>query len=926
MKLNVSLILIFLLGQTMVQGQGTMCQTSEPFCTGTIYTFPAGTTGYAQPGAYYGCLQTQPAPAWYHMLIEDPGNITIYMFSTPLVDIDFICWGPFSDPYDPCVAGLTANKVVDCSYSPNPTEYCDIPNGQTGEYYILLITNYSQQQCNITFSQTAGNGSTDCTILPPPVSNNGPLCVGETLELYASFVVNATYYWSGPGGFLSTQQNPVIPNVNLMNSGNYSCTITVNGNSSDPAITNVIIYSNPTANLLSPDTTVCVGTPAHAIFQFTGFGPYSVDYSDGTNTFTATGLNAPMDTVFLTPTVNPTSYTFTQVEDLHCSNNLILTDMVVGLHPAASGQISGSASMCSGESAQLTFNLTGIPPWTIVYTENGTNPQTVNANSSPHYLTVYPTSTTTYEISSVTDINCDGAISGSAVITVEPTPVSNAGSDQTIPYGAFTTLNGSGSGGSGTYQFHWEPAGKLVNPNVQNPQTINLTESTIFTLTTSDQASDCEDTDEMVVTIEGGPLGCFPSASPNIICNGVSTQLNAMASGGSGDYIYLWSSNPPGFTSDIPNPVVSPGQTTIYTVSVDDGYNLVTGNVTVNVNALPVPEAGEDITVLNGTTATLDGSASNGSGNYAYHWEPADKLEDPDIANPTTLNLYTTTLFNLTVTDLNTGCLADSPDQMTVIVTGDVLGVNPEAIPDDICLGDTTQLFALAGGGSGSYTYTWSSPGGYNSELANPLVIPSAPGSYIYTCRVFDGFNIALGSVAVNVRPQPYVNLGAADTTVCVYDTLTLDAGNPGATYQWSNGSAERTIKVGTTGIGFDIKNFSVMVTNQSGCQASDEITIIFDFAACTGIEDGPVSSRLRLYPNPGSGRLTLEVDFAFDHARLNVVDPMGRQLLEKIVQGNSSAGQKIEMSLENLQDGLYYLRFQSEGLAPVTMKYMLVR
>jgi hypothetical protein len=38
---------------------------------------------------------------------------------------------------------------------------------QTGEYYILVITNYSNQTCNINFSAVAGAGSTDCGILPP---------------------------------------------------------------------------------------------------------------------------------------------------------------------------------------------------------------------------------------------------------------------------------------------------------------------------------------------------------------------------------------------------------------------------------------------------------------------------------------------------------------------------------------------------------------------------------------------------------------------------------------------------------------------------------------------------------------------------------------------------------------------------------------
>ena len=86
------------------------------------------------------------------------------MQSTPLVDIDFICWGPFTDPNTMCDS-LTAAYVEDCSYSTAAIENCDITNAVTGQFYILLITNYSNQVCNIDFSQTSGNGTTDCCIL-----------------------------------------------------------------------------------------------------------------------------------------------------------------------------------------------------------------------------------------------------------------------------------------------------------------------------------------------------------------------------------------------------------------------------------------------------------------------------------------------------------------------------------------------------------------------------------------------------------------------------------------------------------------------------------------------------------------------------------------------------------------------------------------
>jgi len=177
--------------------QAGMCDESDPFCTSDVYTFPAATNTTAQSGPNYGCLMTQPNPAWYHMKIAEPGFLQIKMFSTPSRDIDFICWGPFLDPISPCVTQLTANKTVDCSYSTAATEFCDIPNGQVGEYYILLITNYSNQPCNITFEKSAGVGETDCTILPPPVGNNGPLCVHDNLQLTADDVNNATYYWTG---------------------------------------------------------------------------------------------------------------------------------------------------------------------------------------------------------------------------------------------------------------------------------------------------------------------------------------------------------------------------------------------------------------------------------------------------------------------------------------------------------------------------------------------------------------------------------------------------------------------------------------------------------------------------------------------------------------------------------------------------------
>jgi len=143
--------------------QSSDCLNAQPFCTSTPIGFPASTNTTAPIGPDYGCLGSQPNPAFYFLQIDQPGTLSITMQSTPLVDIDFICWGPFTDPSTMC-DNLTATYIEDCSYSPASTEICDIANAVSGEYYILLITNFSNVACNIDFSLTGGTGTTSCCL------------------------------------------------------------------------------------------------------------------------------------------------------------------------------------------------------------------------------------------------------------------------------------------------------------------------------------------------------------------------------------------------------------------------------------------------------------------------------------------------------------------------------------------------------------------------------------------------------------------------------------------------------------------------------------------------------------------------------------------------------------------------------------------
>ncbi|MBN1340902.1 MAG: T9SS type A sorting domain-containing protein [Bacteroidales bacterium] len=87
------------------------------------------------------------------------------------------------------------------------------------------------------------------------------------------------------------------------------------------------------------------------------------------------------------------------------------------------------------------------------------------------------------------------------------------------------------------------------------------------------------------------PLSVNASATPDDICEGESSLLYAFASGGSGNYTFEWSPQTGLSNPNIQNPVATPESTTTYTVTVDDGSNTVSDEVTLTVNPVPATPA-----------------------------------------------------------------------------------------------------------------------------------------------------------------------------------------------------------------------------------------------------------------------------------------------------------------------------------------------
>jgi len=123
------------------------------------------------------------------------------------------------------------------------------------------------------------------------------------------------------------------------------------------------------------------------------------------------------------------------------------------------------------------------------------------------------------------------------------------------------------------------------------------------------------------------PLAGSISASDTTICLGEVLQLLAIATQGSGNYSYSWTSQPPGFVSTLPDPFVNPEENTLYQVEISDGTNTLTLSLAITVNPLaPQPV----ITVLG--DSLISSSPSNNQ--WFFYGNPID-LATEQVFNPT---------------------------------------------------------------------------------------------------------------------------------------------------------------------------------------------------------------------------------------------------------------------------------------------------
>jgi|GEM_PF-700120 len=217
--------------------------------------------------------------------------------------------------------------------------------------------------------------------------------------------------------------------------------------------------------------------------------------------------------------------------------------------------------------------------------------------------------------------------------------VVDAGLNQSICPGDSVILGGSPTafGGKPPYRYSWSPSVGLSNDTIANPKAIPL-DYTVYTLLVTDdtgavQSASVTITLYYTVYVNAGPPINFCLDGSDII-GGTNNVTGVGVS-------YVWSPAIGLNDSTLPRPIASPTQTTVYTLMATiSGCPTKKDTVVVTVIQPPPINAGKDITIKEGETATL-----HATGGFFYEWSPTNSLIYQYTADPDVEPIETTTYY-----------------------------------------------------------------------------------------------------------------------------------------------------------------------------------------------------------------------------------------------------------------------------------------
>ncbi|MCU4176121.1 gliding motility-associated C-terminal domain-containing protein [Carboxylicivirga sp. N1Y90] len=821
-------------------------------------------------------------------------NATIYIVMTPLNGAGVSAGGGLTDwtlvyktatPYD-----LSSNVPAICAGS---DAILTLSNSESGYGYQLMVDGApTQGSVNgsdgvaITWTVSAAgdytvdvvrtavpncaitmNNTVSLTVYPLPTAtatNDGPKCEGEDIILTGGDNGMVSYAWSGPLSYSSGDQSPTLSAVTPGMTGAYTLLVTDGNGCQNTAVTNVVVNTAPTGDI-SGTADICDGSSTDLTFTLTGVGPWDLVYTDGTTDFPINGIVASPHVVSVTPAVN-TSYTIKSLSDSNvpvCAAAVLTGQADITVLSRPTSVISGDASICDGESTDLSIVLTGASDWDLTYTD-GTNTFNETISSSPHTISVSPSAVPAnaqtaypYLVTALVDANgCVanfGDMTGGAIVIVNPIPNVTLVSDQAGDEFCAGTLVEFTAGDANVDEFIFYKNGIEVQARSTTAtwSANDLVDGDQITVEGFDTDfapnTDCSAISAPVTVVVNEVTATLSISSPGaVICAGTPVTFNANAvktpfdAGATYNYEFrrirsaVDTQAQDGLSSTFTDPALQNGdQIYVIITEANSGCDGTSSTITITVNDNPVVTLVPDVNPsCDGSDVTLTATVTNASPtvvptNYEFFLNTVS--QQSSASNTFTRNNFADGDQVFVEVTTAAGCNASSAPPV-------VISIDPLPTPTITgnftpCV-DAIERYTTDPGFAGSYVWTvtggtFDAGGGINDDYVDVDWNTTGIQTLTVTYNSADGCPpVAPTSQTITVNSLPTVGL-TGETDVCDGATETYTTETGMSNYVWNvvGGSIQTNDNNGTITVLWNvIGNGSVSVNydNSNGCSANN--------------------------------------------------------------------------------------------------------
>ena len=583
----------------------------------------------------------------------------------------------------------------------------------------------------------------------------------------------------------------------------------------------IAVSANPAPSVsISGGGVYCSKSTAPTVnVNFSGTAPFSFSWTDGTTTFTKTGITSSPYSI--TP-AGSGIFNATALSDKNCTATTNTSGIVVTKiqQPDLVWDLTKDSTYCSGgtngtslEAKIVTAASSGN--YSYKWYDLSTNTD-LNNNS---LVSATPTGTKTYGLT-VTDIvsgHTCSQVMRNRVITQFTLPTYTITGGSTYCYGEpKSKLSLAIFGGIAPWNVTYQDgAGSTHSVTIVTaPYTIPETLDGYYRIVSINSG----DLKACPGVIDATKIAVIQTNSQITVTPIAQTQICATATAGTIDLSSLFTFSAGTVTyacSDVSaintTNFIKTNVAGTYTISATCTFGGCTGTGinTIRVNPNPTVYAGNDANACINTNLNLNATITGGTGVLTYNWSPVidisnGAIEDP-IFNSTSVGQ---TSYTLSVTD-SKGCKGGD---VIVVNTNGLPTISASALPTAVCKGIGSTITA-----TGGISYVWSNSIG----LASQTVSPTATTSYFVIGTDVNGCKNS-ASTTITVNPLPSVTM-MQSFSVCAGNSVTIVmTGNANYSYKWSSSKGDvMPATASPTVIGYNsgiVKYTCTITDNSTGC------------------------------------------------------------------------------------------------------------